>query len=90
MFSYAPDDVCNPECGMTRPSETEPIARGADMRDRSERFGDRRRQSYEPPQVEVFGKLESVVRFGGSNAVDSGGGFGNQPGPPVPNSRSRD
>ena len=68
---------------MTRPSDIEPAALSAEPLDRSERCGIRRRQNYEPPQVERFGKLDKAVQFGGSSAVDSGSGLGNQPdGPP--------
>ena len=66
---------------MNRPSDNEPMARSAEPRDRSQGCGTRRRQAYEPPQVERFGKLDKIVQFGGSQFVDSGS-LGNQPGPP--------
>ena len=67
---------------MTRPADNEPIARNAEPGDRSERCGSRRRQDYEPPRVESYGKLDKIVQFGGSYVTDSGSNLGRQSGPP--------
>jgi hypothetical protein len=70
---------------MTRLSDTEPKAGSADPTGRSGPCGNRDRKKYESPQIESYGKLDTVVQFRGSYVSDSGGGLGNQPMvPPAP------
>lgn len=62
---------------MSGPLNNDDLVQGAGGSDRR----DRGRREYRPPTIECFGKLDRIARFGGSNAVDSGSGLGNQPFP---------
>ena len=74
--------MCGSESGMTEPSGNDLMDRSAAERDRSRRRCDRSRRGYQPPSIALFAKLHEVARFGGSSVTDSGGGLGNQSGPP--------